>query len=80
MWAAGLLHDRAIGVQTFLFWSESAWTKEERRFASRILAHAASMESRRADLPDRLSETDPEAALKPWLEAARAATSGDSRP
>jgi hypothetical protein len=36
-WAAGLLHDRAMGVNVMLFWSDRAWTAEEIAFARPVV-------------------------------------------
>ena len=70
-WAAGLLHDRALGVDVMLFWSDRAWTPEEIAFARPMLAYLQTMKSERPAKIGPLAEEDPETELSVWLELAR---------
>ena len=75
-WAAGLLHDRALGVNVMLFWSDRAWTPEEIAFARPVLAHLQTMKSERPDHIEPLAEEDPEAEMQSWLQLARSIVAG----
>jgi hypothetical protein len=70
LWAAGLLHDRALGVSVMLFWSEQAWSPEEVAFAQPIVTYLASMISQRPEKIEPISEVDSESALRPWHQLA----------
>jgi hypothetical protein len=75
-WAAGLLHDRAQGVDIMLFWSDRAWTPEEIAFARPVLAYLHTMKSERPSQIGPLAEEDSEAEMQPWLQLARSVVAG----
>lgn len=71
LWAAGLLHDRAMGVNVMLFWSDRAWTPGEIAFARPVIAYLQTMKSERPSKVGPLSEENPEAEIQSWLTLAR---------
>jgi hypothetical protein len=75
-WAAGLLHDRSIGVSVMLFWTDRAWTAEELAFARPVIAYLHQMESARPGQISALSENDAEAELQRWMQIARKINDG----
>jgi hypothetical protein len=72
-WAAGLLHDRAMGVSVMLFWSDRAWTAEEVAFARPIIAHLHTMKPEHAVHLGPLSEENPAVEMEPWMDLANGA-------
>jgi hypothetical protein len=75
-WAAGLLHDRSIGVSVMLFWADRAWTAEELAFARPIITYLHQMESARPEHISQLPESDAEAELQRWMRIARGISDG----
>jgi hypothetical protein len=69
-WAAGLLHDRSLGVSVMLFWSDRQWTTDEIAFAKPILTYLQSMPVRRPPSIEKLNESQPEMALAQWVQLA----------
>ena len=69
-WAAGLLHDRSLGVSVMLFWSDRQWTTDEIEFAKPILTYLQSMPVRRPPSIKKLNESEPEVALARWVKLA----------
>jgi len=74
-WAAGLLHDRALGVNVMLFWSNRRWTDDEAAFARPILAYLHSVPIKQPVAIGKLDESHPEIALDEWLQLAAKLTS-----
>jgi hypothetical protein len=70
LWAAGLLHDRAFGVDVMLFWSDGAWSGDEISFARPVLARLQSMSATRPGEIEKLDVTQAEDALSKWMELA----------
>lgn len=73
-WAAGLLHDRSIGVNVMLFWTDRAWTNDEIEFARPLVNHLHAIPSARPNNPEPLPESDAMAEMAKWVEQARRAT------
>jgi hypothetical protein len=73
-WAAGLLHDRALGVDTMLFWSDRAWTADELRFGRPIIAYLQRMPVPARTVVGKLDAQQAEAAMSPWVALARTLT------
>jgi hypothetical protein len=73
-WAAGLLHDRSLGVGIMLFWSDR-WSPGEVEFASKIIDYLRSMSPAKVASLAPLSERDPVSAMTPWLNLAKSLTS-----
>jgi hypothetical protein len=69
-WAAGLLHDRAVGVSVMLFWSDRPWTADEVAFAQPILAYLRTMPVKRPAAIGKLDESHPENDLAEWVQLA----------
>lgn len=70
-WAAGLLHDRSVGVSVILFWPERAWTREEIEFARPVLKYLPAMPSVRPDTLGTIPESVPTTEVAKWTEQAR---------
>jgi len=75
-WAAGLLHDRSLGVNVMLLWSDRAWTPEEIAFAAPVLAYLHTMRAERPPQLSPLSEDSPELELQPWIQLANNVVTG----
>lgn len=73
-WAAGLLHDRSIGVGIMFFWSDRAWTREEIEFARPILEFLRAMSATRPSILEPLEEPTSAKALANWIEEVRLIT------
>gem|GEM_PF-5458246 len=71
MWAAGLLHDRYLGVSTMLFWSANSWSTQEIEFARPVIAYLRTMRVGYVDSVAKLSEMDPQAELAAWTDLAK---------
>ena len=66
-WAAGLLHDRAMGVNVMLFWSDRAWTSEEVAFAQPLLIKLQTLKPFPPAVITKLDDESAEAILDNWL-------------
>jgi hypothetical protein len=73
-WAAGLLHDRSLGVNIMLFWSADPWNHGEAAFANKIIDYARAMSPANVGHLAPLSELDPVSAMASWLNLAKSLT------
>lgn len=80
-WAAGLLHDRTMGVSVMLIWSDHEWSPEEVAFARPLFAHLGTMTPNPPTPMDSLREDDAIELAQHWTQIAQTVVqTPESRP
>jgi len=69
-WAAGLLHDRSLGISVMLFWSDRPWNDGEIAFARPILTYLRLMPPSKQSKIGKLDEERAEDILSDWVRLA----------
>ena len=69
-WAAGLLHDRTLGVHVMLFWSNGPWSADEIAFAQPLIAYLQAMDVSQVHAIQKIDEGSAESTLSHWTAIA----------